>query len=147
VGGENGMNKMMAACGVICSDCPAYHAATNGVAYQRRIVEAWHRIYGLTEAPENISCGGCLGSDEDLFHTSGRCRARRCCRGRGFASCAECPKERCQDLEKAQSLWDEVPDIGSTLSPTEFEMYARCYCGHRERLAAERSRRAAGGDR
>ena len=133
------MTKMMSVCGVICSECPAYLGAAKGAAHQRRTAEAWHRIYGLNEAPENISCGGCLGSDEDLFHTSGRCRARRCCLGTGLTSCAECAADSCEDLEKAQSVWDEVPEIGAKLSPADFVAYARAYCGHRERLAAARA--------
>ena len=133
------MSYMMSACGVICSECPAYLATAKGSAHQQLTVDAWRRIYGLSETAENISCGGCLGPDEDLFHTSGRCLARRCCRRHGFSSCAECPKESCQDLERAQSLWDEVPHIGSTLSPADFEAYARAYCGHRSRLSAARA--------
>lgn len=132
------MNKMMSACGVMCSECPAYFAASKGTAYQQQVVEAWRRIYGLNEIIANISCGGCLGSDEDVFHTCRRCSARNCCRSKGLNSCAECPKKRCEDLERAQSVWDGVPEIGSSLSSADFERYARPYCGHRERLAAAR---------
>ena len=138
------MAKMMSACGVVCSDCPAYGAAAKGVAYQQQTVEAWHRIYGLEEAPENISCGGCLGPNGELFHTSGRCRTRRCWLDNGFSSCAECPDETCETLEKAQSVWDEVPEIGSRLSRADFVMYAQPYCGHRRRLAAARAARRDG---
>jgi hypothetical protein len=134
-------SEMMSACGVICSDCPAFLAAAKGVAHQRRTVEAWRRIYGLNETVENISCGGCLGPDDEVFHTSWRCKARRCCRLKGFSSCAECPSESCQKLERAQSVWDEVPQLASTLSPTDFDSYARPYCGHRGRLAAARATR------
>ena len=131
--------KMMSACGVMCSECPAYLAASKGLSFQQQVVEAWRRIYGLNETSANISCSGCLGPDGDLFHTSGRCKARLCCRSKLFNSCAECPKEGCEDLEKAQSVWDEVPHIGSKLSQADFDRYARPYCGHRERLAAARA--------
>ena len=130
--------KMMSVCGVMCSECPAYLGASKGITHQRRTVEAWSRIYGLKETPENISCGGCLGSDKDLFHTSGRCKARQCCRSKGFANCAECSTVLCPDFERAQSVWDEVPEIGSKLSRGDFAKYARAYCGHRKRLAAIR---------
>src|SRR5512144_951080 len=100
------MTKMMSACGVMCSECPAYQGAAKGVAHQRRTVAAWLRIYGLSETPERISCGGCLSSDAEVFHTSVRCQARRCCRDKGFSSCAECSQEACETLEKTQSLWD-----------------------------------------
>ncbi len=135
---------MMAACGVMCSRCAAYHGATKGAEHQRRTVEAWQRIYGLTQTPEHIRCGGCLGPDEEVFHTSVRCKARQCCRGKGFTSCAECSVERCEDLENAQAMWDEVPELASALSPSDFEAYARPYCGHRERLAGLRASRRGG---
>jgi hypothetical protein len=129
---------MMSACGVMCSECPAHLAAVKGVAHQQRTAEAWHRIYGQTETVENISCGGCLGTDDELFHTSRRCKARQCCRRKGFVTCAQCPHEACSDLEQAQALWDEVPSLAATLSPEDFARYARAYIGHRERLAAAR---------
>jgi hypothetical protein len=129
----------MSACGVLCSDCPAYLGATKSIAHQKRTVEAWHRIYGRTESIEQISCGGCLGTDEEVFYGSRTCKARLCCRSKGFASCAECLVESCEELEKAQSVWDEVPAQINKLSAADFAAYAQPYCGHRERLAAARA--------
>ena len=132
------MTRMMSACGVLCSDCPVFLGGTKGVAHQKKTVTAWRRIYGLNESIENISCGGCLGPDDQLFHTSRTCKARHCCRSKGLAMCAECPEERCPHLEKAQSVWDEVPEIGKILSPADFVTYAQPYCDHRRRLAEAR---------
>jgi hypothetical protein len=136
------MAKIMSACGVLCSDCPAYLGKAKGVAHQKRTVDAWLRIYGRNEDVKAISCSGCLSSDDQVFYTSRTCKARRCCRSKGFASCAECPVERCADLEKAQSVWDGVPDIAETLSREDYVLYAQPYCDHRCRLAE--ARRALG---
>jgi hypothetical protein len=136
---NNGAAMIMSACGVLCSDCPAFIAASKGIEYQKQVVEAWHRIYGLNEIPEHITCGGCLGADEDLFYTSRNCRARQCCRSKGLDSCAECLLEDCQDLEKAQAVWDEVSTLSKTLSVADFETYAQPYCGHRRRLLEVRT--------
>ncbi len=130
---------MMSVCGVLCSNCPAYSAAAKGSEYQQQVVEAWNRIYGLNEIPEHISCGGCLGNDEDLFYTSRSCKARLCCRHKGLRSCAECSQENCPDLETAQAVWDEVPVLCKSLSASDFATYAQPYCGHRQRLAGLRS--------
>jgi hypothetical protein len=132
------MTKTVSACGVLCSDCPAYLGAAKGTAHQERTVAAWRRIYGLQESIKNISCGGCLGPDDQLFHTSLACKARRCCQSKGFATCAECPVEFCTDLEEAQSVWDGVPDLAKNLSREDFVTYAKAYCGHRHRLAEAR---------
>ena len=129
---------MMSACGVICSECPAYLGSEKGITHQKRTAKAWERIYGLKEKIEDISCCGCLGPDEEVFYTSRNCKARLCCRSKKFGSCAECPVESCVDLEKAQSAWDEVPNLSGKLSSTDFDTYARAYCGHRERLAGAR---------
>lgn len=135
------MLKVMSACGVMCSACAAYHGEAKGPDHQERTVAAWKRIYGLRETASAISCGGCHAPDDEVFHTSVRCKARRCCRSKGLRSCAACPRRPCADLERAQSVWDGVPDIAKSLGPADFEAYARPYCGHRERLAAARARR------
>lgn len=126
---------MMSACGVWCSACPAFQGRAKGPVHQKRTADAWQRIYSLSEAPENISCGGCLGPDEQLFHGSRTCAARRCCRDHLLHSCGECPKRPCEDLERAQALWDGVPQLASTLSHGDFLTYAQPYCGHRRRIA------------
>jgi hypothetical protein len=131
--------NMMSACGVLCSECPAYLGASKGIEHQKCTVEAWQRIYGLKETVEHISCGGCLGPDEEVFHTNRKCAARHCCRSKGFSSCAECPKNSCALLAKAQSVWDEVPNLINKLSSSDFATYARPYCDHRKRLAAARA--------
>ncbi len=137
------MARMMSACGVWCSDCPAYLADEKGHTHQKRTTEAWRRIYRLNVQPENIACGGCLGPDEALFTTSLKCTARRCCQGHGYSSCAECRVPACADLEHAQSVWDGVPRLAARLSAADFTRYAQPYCGHRARLAAVRARRRA----
>ena len=132
------MNTGMSACGVMCSGCGAYMAASKGTAYQQEVADAWRRIYHMNEEAASIDCGGCSGPDERVFHTCVRCTARRCCIDKGFTSCAECPEDSCALLERAQSVWDGVPEIGATLSASDFEKYARPYCGHRKRFAEAR---------
>lgn len=137
------MEQVMSACGVICSDCAAYGAASKGPDFQKEAAEAWGRIYGFQVEPEQMSCGSCLSSDDEVFYTSIRCTARRCCRSKGFTSCAECREKSCELLKRAQSNWETVPEIGSRLSASDFEKYARPYCGYRERLEAARRDLAA----
>jgi hypothetical protein len=128
------MEEVMSACGVLCSSCAAYKGREQGRGHQERAAAAWLRIYGFKVDPASLACGGCLSSDQEVFHTSRTCRARRCCRAKGFSSCAECHVERCAALEKAQSVWDGVPEIGRNLSAADFAAYAQAYCGHRERI-------------
>ena len=71
------MDTIMSACGVQCSECGAYRAASKGLPYQQEVADAWRRIYGRDEATTSISCGGCLGRSP-----SNRCYAL----SRGFRS-------------------------------------------------------------
>ena len=132
------MKKVMSACGVICSDCAAYFGVSKGLAYQKEASEAWSRIYGFQVEPQKMSCGGCLSSDDQVFYTSVKCTARRCCLNKGYGSCAECPEKSCELLQRAQSNWETVPEIGAKLSASDCEKYAQPYCGYRERLEAAR---------
>lgn len=130
--------KMVSACGVMCSECPAFHGKEKGLAHQKRTAAAWKRIFRMKVTAADIDCGGCLGEDDRLFRSSLQCKARQCCRAGGFVSCAECSVDSCAELEKAQSVWDGVPQLSKTLTKKDFTIYVQPYCGHRERL--ERAR-------
>ena len=132
------MAPVMSACGVLCSGCAAYLGDVKGAAHRQCTAAAWKRIYGFDEPAGNIFCAGCLASDDQVFRTCRTCKARLCCRAKGFGSCAECPVEHCPDLEAAQAQWDGVPDLARNLSPEDFAAYAQPYCDHRNRLAAAR---------
>ncbi len=132
------MGNMMAACGVLCSLCPAFHGKEKGIEHQKQTAAAWKRIYKLNAKPETLSCGGCQGPADELFSYCAKCEAQRCCRELEFRSCAECPAKSCGRLRKAQAVWDGVPKLEKTLSRADFVMYAQPYCGHRERLEAAR---------
>jgi hypothetical protein len=133
------MTRMMAACGVLCSGCPSFRDRNDGIDQQEAAV-AWRRISGLKQKAEDISCGGCLGPEDQLFRTCRNCKARRCCRKKGLRSCAECTIESCALLEKAQAQWDGVPKLVQVLSRADFTKYVEPYCDARKRL--ERARRA-----
>ena len=133
------MTRMMAACGVLCSGCPAFRDRDDGIDQQEAAV-AWRRISGLKQKAEDISCGGCLGPEDQLFRTCRNCKTRRCCRKKGLRSCAECTIESCALLEKAHAQWDGVPKLVQVLSRADFTKYVEPYCDPRKRL--ERARRA-----
>ncbi len=129
------MPIQMSACGVICSDCPAYVAGqSKDPAARERVAAAWHELYGLNFNPDVITCGGCLGSDEALFFTSRKCAARRCCRSRHRANCAACADRPCTDLERAQSNWDGLEERAATLPGATFREFMLPYCGARRRV-------------
>lgn len=133
------MTRGMSACGVLCSSCPAFHDRDDGIDQQETAI-AWRKAHGLKREAEDTSCRGCLGPDDQLFHTCGKCEARRCCRAKGLGSCAECTVASCALLEEAQARWDGVLKLVQVVSRADFRKYVKPYCNPRERL--ERARRA-----
>src|SRR5215469_2052468 len=102
------MTRMMSACGVLCSGCPAFADREDHVDRQET-VPSRRRIDRADEKTQDLFCGGCLGPDDQVFHTCRGCEARQCCRDKGLRSCAECFIKSCALLEKAQAQWDKVP--------------------------------------
>ncbi|HVP15431.1 MAG TPA: DUF3795 domain-containing protein [Terriglobales bacterium] len=135
------MSIHMSACGVICSECPAYRAReANDPAERARVAQAWHELFDLSFTADQIPCGGCLGPHEDVFCTSRECAARRCCLARGLASCAECPDRPCPHLERAQSNWDGLESRAESLPVAVFREFFLPYCHARDRVPSEGAR-------
>ena len=129
------MGVQLSACGVICSQCPAFVAGQSAdPAARARVAAAWHDLYGLNFGPEAIACGGCFGPDEAVFPTSRQCAARRCCRDRGMVNCAVCGDRPCARLERAQTNWDGLEERATTLPEPVFREFVLPYCHARQRV-------------
>jgi hypothetical protein len=112
------MDKMIAYCGLICSDCPAYVATqADDLAALERVTAQWREAFSAPEiTADSIICDGCLGSNGGRL--SGYCRAceiRACGRERGVVNCAHCDQYGCEKLEaffgqvsEARAVLDEI---------------------------------------
>jgi len=106
------MERMVAYCGLVCTDCKAYIATQeNDDAKRREVAEAWSK--GLTTAlkPEEINCDGCL-TDGRLFSYCNTCEIRKCGIERRVANCAHCPDYNCEKLAK---FIEQAPEAKKTL--------------------------------
>jgi hypothetical protein len=55
------MGKMVAFCGLVCTDCKAFIATQeDDEAERRNVAEAWSKAFGKDIKPEEIDCDGCL---------------------------------------------------------------------------------------
>jgi hypothetical protein len=55
------MEKMIAFCGLTCSECPAYIATQREDDDERRkVAEMWSKEFKVELKPEDINCDGCL---------------------------------------------------------------------------------------
>jgi hypothetical protein len=94
--------KMVAFCGIVCTDCRVFRAAqTNDTELKKTVAKAWSTKKDILR-PEDIDCDGCLPTGQRLFKFCGTCEVRRCGQEKGVENCACCPEFPC---EKLIGLW------------------------------------------
>ncbi len=93
------MDKMIAYCGLVCTDCPAYLATmANDEAKARETAELWSKQYGINVAVEDVWCDGCLVEGKKCAHCA-QCEIRSCGIERGVKNCGWCPDFSCAKTE------------------------------------------------
>ena len=106
------MEKMIAFCGLICTECPAFLATKDDDNDARRkTAEMWSSQYGLELKPEDINCDGCLSSGR-LWNHCNICEIRKCGQQKGLENCAHCDEYAC---EKLDNFFKVVPHSKTTL--------------------------------
>lgn len=93
--------KMIAFCGLICSECPAFIAKqTNDDELRKKTVDEWSSEE-FPLKPEDINCNGCISGGEVFKHCT-MCEVRKCATKKGVKTCAHCVEYPCDILE---GLW------------------------------------------
>jgi len=91
---------MVAYCGLVCTDCPAYIATRdNDEDLLRRTAESWSAP-GREVRPDDIRCEGCLGSGHRMTTFCSACRVRHCAVGNGLENCGRCDDYACATLRE-----------------------------------------------
>lgn len=104
--------KMIAYCGLACTECPAYVATqANDMAALAKLAESWSKEFNASLKAEDCLCDGCLGTGRQIGHCS-QCEIRACAVGRGAANCAHCDDFGC---EKLTGFWAVAPEAKTTL--------------------------------
>jgi hypothetical protein len=94
------MNDMIAFCGLICTDCPAFLATQNDDDNKRRETAAlWSEQYGMALQAKDINCDGCLSDTGRLIGHCNVCDIRKCGRQKQVENCAGCDDYSCDRLE------------------------------------------------
>jgi hypothetical protein len=111
------MERYVAPCGLLCSDCDSYNATkANDLEALQRVVEKWRVEY---EAPDltiaTVACDGCLATAGRLCGNCYECDIRACALGRGYENCAQCADYSCAKTERffgiaprARAVLDEL---------------------------------------
>lgn len=107
------MDKMIAFCGLTCTDCPAFIATQkDDDAERKRVAEQWSKEYGVEIKPEDVNCDGCIVTDGRHIGHCSVCEIRKCGLERSLENCAHCDDYACEKLEK---FFEMVPAAKDTL--------------------------------
>jgi hypothetical protein len=114
--GGNLMDKIIAYCGLVCSDCEAYIATQAGdQAALERVAAKWREEYNAPNITvESVICDGCLTGERKCGHCA-ECDIRACGMEHGMANCGHCAEYACEKLERffgmvppARTVLDEI---------------------------------------
>jgi hypothetical protein len=94
------MGKIIAYCGLVCSECPAYVATqANDQKALDKIAEQWRTEYNAPNITiDAVICDGCLDGGRKCGHCF-ECEIRACGMKKGVANCASCADYACAQLE------------------------------------------------
>lgn len=103
------MEKMIAMCGLVCTECEAYIATQSDDQEAKvQVAEKWTKIWGVELTPKDITCDGCQSETGRLSsYARAGCQIRPCARERKVINCAYCEDYACETLEKFFALAPE----------------------------------------
>jgi hypothetical protein len=107
------MEKLIAYCGLICSECMAYIATQkNDDAERAKVSKTWSEQYGHEIKPEDINCDGCTSTGSRHLGYCSVCEIRLCGVERGVVNCAYCGDYPCSKLQEFLKM---APQAKATL--------------------------------
>jgi len=108
------MNRMVAYCGIVCSECPALLATQeDDDAKRRKVAEAWSKQFNVDIKPEQVNCDGCPSEGKRVFFYCNICEIRKCGQEKRIENCAYCDEYACEKLTKFFTTM--VPEAKTTL--------------------------------
>jgi hypothetical protein len=111
------MERIIAYCGLVCSDCDAYVATqANDLEALERLAQRARTEFGLADATaETTMCDGCLTESGRQIGYCATCEIRACGVARGVVNCPHCADYACDKLEsffaqatEARPVLDEI---------------------------------------
>ncbi|MCK4448931.1 MAG: DUF3795 domain-containing protein [Candidatus Marinimicrobia bacterium] len=107
------MDKMIAFCGIICTECPAFLATQkDDDDIRKKTADIWSKQFNAEIKHEDINCDGCLSEGGQIFNYCRVCEIRKCGLEKGVENCAYCDDYTCEKLEK---FINNVPEAKATL--------------------------------
>ena len=107
------MEKQVAYCGIVCTECPAFIATKNDDdAGRKETAELWSKQFGHEMKPSDINCGGCQPATGKKMAYCTVCEIRKCGQEKKVSNCAYCADYVCQTLA---SFFQMAPQLKASL--------------------------------
>ena len=108
------MEKMLAYCGITCTECEAYKATQSGdTATLEKVAREWGEHFDASFTAASIICDGCLATTGKLCSYCAVCPMRVCAVERGEENCAYCAQfGQCDKLE---TFFSHAPHMRAVL--------------------------------
>ena len=108
------MNQMIAYCGLVCTECPAYVATrADDRAALEQVAAKWREEFDAPEiTADSVLCDGCLGTTGRKFGHCSDCEIRACAMEKTVANCAHCNDYAC---DKLNQFFGFVPEAQTRL--------------------------------
>ena len=105
--------KMIAFCGIECSECPTFVATQkNDDKMREETAKKWSEMFHADIKPGDINCDGCTSQSSKLFSYCGKCDIRKCGKEKNVKNCAYCDEYPC---EKLTAFFKNAPEAKATL--------------------------------
>ena len=109
------IGKIVAICGVSCTECRAYQATLKN---DRQALEAlaaeWTKGMGRTFTVDDILCDGCRVGGARLSSYCGSCGISLCAKAKGHETCAHCDQCPCEKIVAPRAI-DALNDLKELL--------------------------------
>lgn len=93
------MQKMIARCGLICSECEAFLATKrNDPAELEALTKKWGEMFQKNITLNDVLCDGCLSDTGRLCAYCYQCGIKKCAEEKGLENCASCKDYGCETL-------------------------------------------------
>jgi len=94
------MEKIIAFCGIVCSECPGFIATQKDSDEERKkVAEMWSKMFDTIIKPEEVNCDGCTVGKR-LINYCRTCEIRNCAIEKGVVNCAYCDEYICEKLSR-----------------------------------------------
>lgn len=105
------MSDIIAYCGLLCNECPAYKATLhNDNELREETAKEWSKMNNADIKAEDINCLGC--KSDLVFGYCKVCEIRACSSGKSLETCAGCDSYGC---DKVEAVLQNAPDARERL--------------------------------